>query len=242
MGFWQRWFDQPSSKKIAKQITKAKERYAQPDYRRMAMDKLLSWNTEESLEGVLQRFTVVVQSPHWDEEEKTWLLEELAKKGDLAKKVLSKFLLTGNQVTHAAMALSQLCEDPKEYAALLVQALQARSPEDYRSSQAKMELIAKLDEAEVTDLPKVLMPYLDDHNDDVQCMVLDVIASHKFIDAYPKVAKILSEEFRSARVLRHAANYVYQLGIGLDPASKIAPEVVEDYIVKDGHLVPKASA
>jgi len=86
MGLFDIFKSAPSSNAIANQVRRAKERYAQSDYRRMAMDKLLSWDTDEALEGILERFCVVVQSPHWDEEEKSWLVQEMVKRGE---KVLS---------------------------------------------------------------------------------------------------------------------------------------------------------
>ena len=89
----------PSEKAIANQVQKAKEQYAKPEYRRVAMDKLLEWNTKASLKGLLGRFTVVVQSPHWDEEEKRWLVEEFV------KKVLQLF----------GSPNGTLCEHPRQY-------------------------------------------------------------------------------------------------------------------------------
>ena len=51
--------DKPNQKNIDKLVVRVKERYAQPEYRREAMEKLLSMNTPESLAAVLMRFTVV---------------------------------------------------------------------------------------------------------------------------------------------------------------------------------------
>ena len=72
MGLFDIFKSGPTSDSILGQIRKAKEVYAQPEYRRMAMEKLLKWGSEESLRGLLERFTVVEQSPHWDEDEKRW--------------------------------------------------------------------------------------------------------------------------------------------------------------------------
>ena len=100
--------DKPTPKNISKLVNKVKERYAQPEYRRTAMEKLLSWSTPEALDAVLSRFTVVVQSPHWDEEEKRWLVEELAERGQPAKEALTRFLARENHIAFAAKALARL--------------------------------------------------------------------------------------------------------------------------------------
>ena len=57
--------DKPTQKNIEKLVIRVKERYAQPEYRREAMERLLGWNTPEAIIGALARFTVVAQSPHW---------------------------------------------------------------------------------------------------------------------------------------------------------------------------------
>lgn len=238
MGFWGLFGkSEPSEKAIAKQVTCAKEQYAKPEYRQEAMDKLLSWGTKKSLQGLLGRFTVVVQSPHWDEEEKRWLVNELAKRGDLAKEVLIEFIMKGNEVTHAIEALSRLCSK-EETIEILRRALDARPPEDYRSSQSKMELIAALEPYDISDLGKRLIPYLNDHNDDVKCITLDILSAKEQKDAYPKIAQMITQDEHSARVLRHAASVVSRLGIELDLHKALAAEVAEDFSIESGKLKP----
>lgn len=229
----------PTEKQIAKQVTHLKEQYAKPEYRQMAMDKLLEWGTRECLVGLLNRFKVVVQSPHWDEEEKRWLVGEMAKRGDMAKDVLREFVMAENEVTYAFEALSKLCSKT-ELVQILRAALQARSPEDHRSAMSKMELIAALEEHDLEnleDLSNLLLPYLDDHHDDVKCMTLDVITRKKASLAYSKIIQILSDDSHSARVLRHTASKVNELGIELPEGLKLAPEVAEDFELKSGKLV-----
>jgi hypothetical protein len=227
--------DKPSEAAIAKQVTRVKEQYAKPEYRQMAMDKLLEWGDKPSLKGLLNRFSVVVQSPHYDEEEKRWLADELAKRGDLAKEVLVDFLQHANEVSYAILALSKLSSE-QELTSILISALQARSPEDHRSSQSKMELIAALEEREAANLGDLLIPYLDDHNDDVKCIAMDVIAAKNAEQAYPKIAQMLCEDQHSARVLRHAAAMVCKMGIAVSLAKPLTQEVAEDFVVKDGKL------
>lgn len=234
------WKSNPTQKAIEKQALKAKEAYAQPEYRKMAMEKLLGWNTKESFKAVLGRFSVVVQSPHWDEEEKNWLVKELVEKGDLAKEVLSEYVLSSHEVTHACIALSKLCSK-EEYAELLTRALESHHPEEYRFSQAKMELVAQLAEVDAggLELDGILLPYLGDHNDDVQCMVLDVIAQHRLQKAYPALLQVLLDTARSARVLRHAAKHVADLKIPIEDNQALPTEVAEDYHVVGQILVSR---
>jgi HEAT repeat protein len=243
MSFFSRLFGNasPDEKAIAKQVTKAKEPYAQPEYRRMAMEKLLEWDTMASLRGVLERFASVVQSPHWDEEEKRWLVDELVKKGDKAVEPLRQFLFSSNAVSHAILALEKLVS-PSEATETIVQALRMHPPIDHRSIQAKMELIAGLEFRDVQALADLLVPYLKDHNDDVRCIALDVLGDKKCTPSYPAMLALLSDQTNSARVLRHAAMWVCRLGIEIDSSRPLMPEVLEDYIVKNGKLVSRRDA
>lgn len=228
--------DKPNPKNISKLVTKVKERYAQPEYRRTAMEKLLSWSTPEALDAVLSRFTVVVQSPHWDEEEKRWLVEELAERGEPAKEALTRFLARENNIAFAAKALARLTSK-EEYVDELIKALRARPPEDHRTVQGKQELILALGDAGEPRAVEAVLPYLDDHADDVQCAAIDVIERHQAEVGYPKLAEILTDEVRSARVLRHAAGALSRLKAPIDPQKPLQPAVTEDYVVKDGTLV-----
>jgi hypothetical protein len=229
----------PTEKNISKQALKVKERYAQPEYRRAAMDQLLSWGTPDALDAVLSRFTVVVQSPHWDEEEKRWLVEELAERGAPAREALARFLKKQNNVAFAAKALRNLC-DKDSYKAMLQEALLAREPEDYRSAQAKQDLIQALAEVlEPGEGADCIKPYIDDHADDVQCAAIEAVEKVKLEDVYPRLAEVVTEDMHSARVQRAAAATISRLSIPIDPAKPIEAAVLEDYVVKDGSLARK---
>ncbi len=235
--------DKPTPKSIEKLTLKVKERYAQPEYRREAMDKLLTWGTPEALAAVLMRFTVVVQSPHWDEEEKRWLVDELATRGEPAKKALQVFLAKDDHVAFASKALRRLSPSAETWVQDLVGALQARPPEDHRTTQGKAELINQLRDAEAAGVLKVLLPYLADHADDVQMACLEAVeafhgraADDDKAAAADVLKAVVADDARSARVLRQAASVMATLKLPVDPAKPLAPAVAEDFIVKDGVL------
>jgi len=225
-----------SAQAIAKHVRKTKERYAQADYRKASMEKLLDWGTKESITGVLQRFAVVVQSPHWDEDEKRWLVDELVKRQEISKEPLKNFLYKENAVSHAIEALSKIC-DKDEFVKILMGALRQRSVEDYRSGQGKREIIAKLGEYNGEEVAQVLVPYLDDHNDDVQCITIDVLADFGTHLANDRLALMITEDFQSARVLRHAASAVSKLKIPVLSDKPLVDEVAEEFAISAGQLV-----
>lgn len=234
--------DKPTQKNIDKLIVRVKERYAQPEYRREAMEKLLSWGTPEALAGVLARFTVVAQSPHWDEEEKKWLVDEMAELGEPGRAALRAFLAKENHIAFAARALKRV-DSADDYVLDLVGALKAKPPEDYRSTQGKVELVACLSETGDPRVAEAVIPHLDDHGDDVQCATIDAVERlWEKIGARgqleQRLQRMVADDGRSARVVRHAAAAMQRLQVPIDPARPLAPAVAEDYVVKDGKLAP----
>jgi hypothetical protein len=231
------FFTKPSKRDIESQVRKAKERYAQPDYRRMAMDKLLKWNSDESLSGLLERFTVMVQSPHWDEEEKRWLVEQFVALGDKMKPLLRRFIFEKNDVNYALEAYEKIVKNPAEFKELLVAALESRAPQDHRSVQGKKELIAALIELQDRSLDMVILPYIDDHSDDVQCIALHALALSPAPEVRERIKKLIESEDYSPRVLRSAAEIVAKQKLKLNNNIKLAAAVMEDFRIDNDLLV-----
>ena len=111
-----------------------------------------------------------------------------------------------------------------------------RSPEDIRTEQGKKELIHVLDENPDPRNAEVILPFINDHSDDVQCAAIDVVKNHSLTDCYEKLQALLYDELSSARVQRYAAAAVHELGLDLDVTLPLMAAVVEDYMVKDGKL------
>jgi hypothetical protein len=244
MGFLDSIFggDKPTPKNIDKLVMRVKERYAQPEYRREAMDRLLAMGTTESLLAVMSRFAVVVQSPHWDEEEKRWLVDELAARGAPAKEAVAQFLGRADAIAFAAKALRSLTT-ADEYLHGLIEALRARPPVDHRSTHGKTELVAALAETGDARVVEALLPYLEDHADDVQCAVLDALqilwpklGEGDRAAATARLQAMVADDTRSARVVRAAAGAIARLALPIDTSKPLSPAVTEDYVVKDGKL------
>ena len=239
MGLFDIFKSAPSSNAIANQVRRAKERYAQSDYRRMAMDKLLSWDTDEALEGILERFCVVVQSPHWDEEEKSWLVQEMVKRGEKVLPILRNFILEKNEVNHALLAYEQIVNSADKYGEILLAALAARPPSDHRSVQSKQEIIAALAELKTQSFDETLRPYLNDHSDDVQCAAINALASSGNEQTKSTLVDLLGSETHSARVLRCVASVISQKKFHVSEKNTLADVVKEDFRIEGGFLTPR---
>ncbi|MEM7495302.1 MAG: hypothetical protein AAF471_04020 [Myxococcota bacterium] len=232
------WGGRPTAKAISKQATLAKDPYVQSEYRMAAMNKLLKWQTKESLLAVLGRFAVVAQSPHWDEEEKVWLKDQLSQRGELAKETIVEFMRSTGAITHPAQVLSRLCSDQEEFVRYLKGALTDRPPEDYRSAQAKRELILALQATEVGHAIDCVTVYLADQSDDVRCTAIDAVRARGNPALQKQLVGMLADDKNSPRVLRHAASAVSELRlpVGSELQLQLAQAVAQNYRVEGGKL------
>lgn len=231
----------PSDQKKIEGLTKKiKEAYAQPEVRQEAMEALFKMATPDAYRAALKRFTYVCQSLHWDGIEKKWLMDELVKVGQPAVESVKQFIMADDNVNLAVRTLERMVPEA-EATALIVQALASRPPDDYRRTQAKLELIDHLGTRPVSDaLWQATVPYLEDHSDDVRAKVLEVIEAWKHADAGVSVAKLLADDTLSARIHRQAAQCLCALGVRLNPPPVLPPAAEEDYSVDgDGQVLRK---
>ncbi|MEW5849501.1 MAG: hypothetical protein AB2A00_11840 [Myxococcota bacterium] len=243
MGLLDGLFGGGEKKKVEGLVAKVKQAYAQPEVRQEAMESLFKLGTQEAFKGVLQRFTYVCQSLHWDGVEKKWLVDELAKTGEPVLGPLKDFIHHDDNVNLAVRALEKMVPEA-DAQATLISALTARAPDDYRKTGAKLELIDHLGTRPVSpELWKAVEPYLQDHSDDVRAKVLEVIEGWKHGEAGAAVAALLADDTLSARVHRQAAQTLCALGVKLSPAPTLPPAAAEDYAVDgDGQVVRKKPA
>ncbi|HXW53093.1 MAG TPA: HEAT repeat domain-containing protein, partial [Myxococcota bacterium] len=183
------------------------------------------------------RFAVVVQSPHWDEDEKSWLTDEFVKMGDRAKPILREFILKRNEVNHALLAYRKIVANDEDYKALLKDALEVRPPSDHRSVQGKQELIAAISEFDHASYDDLILPYLHDHSDDVQCAAIAALATSPSEHVKTSLVELLKSEAHSARVLRSAADIVSKYKMNIPGDVNLSDVVKDDFTIESGHLV-----
>jgi hypothetical protein len=204
------------------------------------MEDLFRMGTPEAYRAVLERFTYLCQSLHWDDQEKRWLVDKLAETGEPCVAPLKAFILEDDAVNFAVRALERLVTE-QEVQETLLAALKARAPDDYRKAQAKIELIDHLGSRPPSPLLwEAIRPYLDDHSDDVRNKVLEVVEGWKHAGAAGEVAALLQDDTLSARIHRQAARCLCTLEVKLNPAPVLPPAALEDYQVDgDGQVVKR---
>jgi hypothetical protein len=164
-----------SEGKVAKIAKLAANPFAQPDVRMREMQRLLNAGSAIALRGVLKRFASNAQGHIADEDEKKYLEDALVDIGADAVEPLRSYIREEKQLTYALRAYRRIGGDD-EAVRYFLEVLGALGPDDYRSVEAKLQMVLAL--AELTADQRVLpglIPFLRDHSDDVRWAVMDVI-------------------------------------------------------------------
>ncbi|MBI5509749.1 MAG: hypothetical protein HY903_13425 [Deltaproteobacteria bacterium] len=164
-----------SDKRIDKIAKLAANPFAQPDVRMKEMQRLLGEQTPAALRGVLKRFAANASGAIADEDEKQWLEDALVDVGEAAIEPLRAYIGAETQLTYALRAYRRIAGDA-EAVRFFISVLQHYGPDDYRSGDAKVQLMLQLAEdlADPRVLP-ALVDFLVDHNDEVRWAAMDLL-------------------------------------------------------------------
>lgn len=119
-------------RRAAKTLT---ERYAQPEPRMDAAERLVGIGTPEAIYQLARRFTITSGNLEQDDKEKRWVRDLLVELGDSAIQPLRRYLKGHDEITWAMDALAKLVP-AEELAAFLFEVLQDGDPVAIRGSKA----------------------------------------------------------------------------------------------------------
>lgn len=226
--------------KAAKQV---KEAYAQPEYRRGAMDRLFEMGSEEAFWALLQRFAYNANGAIADESEKNDLVNQLVQRGEDVLPALKRFIQTEKNLAYPIQALVRIMGEPAA-AEFLTEALQGYEPLDHRSTQAKTTLVISLAELLPPEQAQVYVPYLQDHHDDVQFQAIVALEGSAQPDTAEALIELCKQGATSPRVQRRAAQALTSLQWPVKEAfDDFDPELRSEYqLDKKGLLSPKHAA
>ncbi|MEL6547222.1 MAG: hypothetical protein AAFQ82_21540, partial [Myxococcota bacterium] len=198
-----------SEKKIDKVAKLASNPFAQPDVRMREMQRLLQDGSEYAYRGLLKRFAANANGQIADEDEKQWLEDAVVDVGERIRSPLEAFIRQNKTLSYALRAYERIF-GLQESVGFFLAALEAHGPDAYRQSEAKQQLtlalIEHIDDERV--LPG-LLPFVEDHSDDVRWAVLDgverALASGEFSDSVREdyaqaMARILQDDATGPRV------------------------------------------
>lgn len=236
-----------NDRKIEKVAKLAANPYAQPDVRMREMQRLLQEGTTAAYRGLLRRFSANANGQIADEEEKQWLEDAVVDVGEAIREPLQEFIRNNKTLSYALRAYERIF-GVDEAIRFFLEVLHRHGPESYRQAEAKQQLVMAL--AEQIERPEVvsgLMPFVEDHSDDVRWAVLDGVEnalernsmSDPQRDEYAAaIGRILIDNATGPRVQRRVAELAKERGWAVPlPEGEVCPLLDENYFVdKKGYV------
>lgn len=230
-----------SEKKIDKIAKLASNPFAQPDVRMKEMQRLLQEGTDPAYRGLLKRFAANANGQIADEEEKQWLEDAIVDVGDSIQEPLEEYIRANKTLSYALRAYERIFGLDRAIAFFL-EVLNRHGPEAYREAEAKQQIALVLAEhAQDHRVLDGLLPFVEDHSDDVRWAVLDAVegaASEGHLSDEDKaryieaMSRILLDDATGPRVQRRVAEFLKDKGwsVGL-PEGEVCPLLDENYFV-----------
>lgn len=226
---------------IERAIKDLREPFAQPEVRRAAMGKLLEIASDEAYYGLLVRFTFNANGHIADESEKRDLMQELVKVGRPAVDPLKRFIEKEKAIGFPIRAYAQIVER-EEALEFLGAALKKMEPLDHRTTEQKKALILAIADLGKPEQAALVVPYLKDHNDDVQAQAVETIERLKNPETYAALIEVCTSDAHAARIQRRAAQVLETLEIPLKAEfERFQAELKGEYLLsKKGTLAKKS--
>ena len=212
MGFLDRLFSsdetEPSEGQIRRAIKQVTQIHGEAANRVGAMERLAAWRTPESAAALLRRFTVQAPQASMDLEEKQYAVKLLTEMGEIAVNPIISWLKAEPDVAHPVVALKNICSIERYHAAL-AEVFEALSSGYTRWPEAKVTLVAGLEDEAFPHVGETIFSFLDDDNDDVCIAAADYIVRNGDEAARNKLIQVyLAAEGRPrvrGRILDHFA-------------------------------------
>lgn len=161
--------------KLPRLQKKALEKFGPPENRQGAIEELGELKSEEAVEALLMRYTIRVDPGITDDEEKARVMALVVAAGPTALGPVKRFILSRDEISWPLRALSDLLPEP-EVVKFLVEVARKVGGEYSRVPEKKVLLLHALMTHKASEITPVVLPFLDDMDDEVQIAAAEVIA------------------------------------------------------------------
>ncbi|MCG5052544.1 MAG: HEAT repeat domain-containing protein [Myxococcales bacterium] len=206
--------DERAEKSREKAIARSLNKYAQSPDRLRALEALAQDGSEEALFGMLRRFGFQYDKSIDDEQEKEWVFETLAGKGDKALAPVRRYLKSADSVSWPLRLLSQIAASRQQEVEVLGEVLERHEPGYERDPTKKIQILTHLGQIKEAGISKLVAPYLEDMDEGVRYAAAEALLRHKE-EATSRTALLtvfVSEGEDSVRLRRRIAEGFADLG------------------------------
>ena len=177
--------NKPTVSNVEKVMKRMLNEHHQQQVRQESMEQLANWGTLESIQALTRRLAVNFRDTIVNEQEKRWVADALVERfGERSVEPLVHFIRKEQNVSTAVRALQRLVSEER-LVELLTETLSGYAPADYRSTQAKAQLIDALEEFGAPSVLERIAPFIADHDDDVRIKAIEQVQA-RFADAPAK--------------------------------------------------------
>ena len=224
-----------------KQIEKHRRRltdiYRQSHERYLAMDELAKIGSEEAFAALLERFTVRVNGPTVDEEEKTYCFEMLVRAGEPAVTPIVAFIGTNNSVYFPLKALREIAGDERAVNTLLA-AMDDCDPGYHDGLERLREIVSNLRDFRHKRVREALVKLLVSRSDEIRFYALDGLASYPADEVTEHFAARLLDPEETQRVKALAAELAVEHGFEFKRwAEQLGPALGDLYKIDNSYRI-----
>jgi hypothetical protein len=146
MGLFDFLTNKPTVSNVEKVMKRMLNEHHQQQVRQESMEQLANWGTLEAIQALTRRLAVNFRDTIVNEQEKRWVADALVERfGERSIDPLIFFIRKEQNVSTAVRALQRLVSTER-LVEVLTETLGAYAPVDYRSTQAKAQVIDALEE------------------------------------------------------------------------------------------------
>ena len=160
--------------KLRRLQKKAMEKFGPPENRQGAIEELGALGTEPAIEALLMRYTIRVDPGITDDEEKARVLALVVQAGATALPAVKRFIRTRDEISWPLRALADLLPEA-EVVQFLVEVARKAAAEYSRVPEKKVLLLHALLTHKAPEITPVVLPFLEDMEDQVQIAAAEVI-------------------------------------------------------------------
>lgn len=164
--------------KLPRLQKKAMEKFGPPENRQGAIEELGELKTEEAVDALLMRYTIRVDPGITDDEEKARVLALIVQAGQTALPAVKRFIMGRDEISWPLRAISDLLPEA-EVVKFLVEVSRKVGGEYSRVPEKKVLLLHALKTHKAPEITPVVLPFLEDMDDEVQIAAAEVIAAQQ---------------------------------------------------------------
>jgi hypothetical protein len=224
---------------LARNVSRAVNKYAQSPDRLKALQSLRDEGSPEAIYGMLRRFGMMYDKTIEDEQEKDWVFEVLAEKGPSIIPSIKKYLFSADSISWPLRLLDRVAAKEDELA-VLKEVLARHEPGYERDPTKKIQLLNHLAAIKDSRIPPLVVPYLADMDEGVRYAAVEALTRHRDEEAArePLLQHFIDESEDSLRVRIQIAEGFAELGwLVKGHRGEVEKKLPEQFqLDRDGHV------